>query len=463
MAHAGDLSGFEGHADPAQQEEVAPAPVTPVGPIAGVAPSSQAHALLSLSDELRVPQTLAKAFFTSLQADEDTSVEDFGFCSAQEVEEALDRMTNDAFLPPTAPERAKLRRFHKHASHLANAPYEQVVSPPLAASSSTQAPVLAAPAANLPKKRKFEAVLEQGEEGTFDVISKTEATKVRKTYKTLVGRRPPLNCRPTTDQLSALRARLDEGAAPFADFGIFGPFGRKAAKLNKFEVRKLVGDQVISKFVTGPASHEEWLSSWRVYRAALIMLEAASAGSLDLYEEGIRVLTTLYPNSWSDILLADEEMRFEHWDDMYETLSDGDDGPAPADYDETRPWDFIISQSAFELGVNNLGHAWWQMNLVAALNSPQSTQSVIGRLLGRSSQAAFRGKAQRSPPAHREQTRGKVCDNWNKGQCAVGPCPQGLVHKCSRCGKHNHGATTCGKLVQPSAGKAGGKGKKSRK
>ena len=200
------------------------------------------------------------------------------------------------------------------------------------------------------------------------------------------------------------------------------------------------------------------------------MLQAASAGSLDLYEEGIRVLHLLYPNSWSDLLLADEEMRFEHWDRMYETLTESadDDEPMPADFDENRPWDYIICQSAFELGVNNLGQPWWQMNLVAGLNSPQSTQSVISRLVGRSSQAAFPGRSEkRSPPPHREhavaQPSGKLCKKWNKGQCSRKGCPDNNLHHCSKCGQPNHGANTCGDLVRPVGGKGPGKGKKSRK
>ena len=200
------------------------------------------------------------------------------------------------------------------------------------------------------------------------------------------------------------------------------------------------------------------------------MLQAASAGSLDLYEEGIRVLHLLYPNSWSDLLLADEEMRFEHWDRMYETLTEGadDDELLPADFNEDRPWDYIICQSAFELGVNNMGAPWWQMNIVAGLNSPQSTQSVIARLVGRGSQAAFPGRPEKiSPPPHREpaapQPSGKLCKKWNKGHCSWKRCPDNKLHQCSKCGQPNHGANTCGRdLVQP-VGKGAGKGKKSRK
>ena len=116
MAVAGaDLSGFEGHEVPVGDE----APATPMA-FEELPPSSDAHALLALSGDLRVPENLVKSFLTALQADQDTSVEDFGFCTSEEVEEAMDRMLNDVFVPPTAPERAKLRRFHKKAQQIAN-------------------------------------------------------------------------------------------------------------------------------------------------------------------------------------------------------------------------------------------------------------------------------------------------------------------------------------------------------
>jgi hypothetical protein len=148
---AGDLSGFEGHDVPVGDE----APATPMA-FEELPPSSDAHALLALSGDLRVPENLVKSFLTALQADQDTSVEDFGFCTPEEVEEAMGRMLDAVFVPPTAPERAKLRRFHKKAQQIA----KEV--PPSAPASSTQTPVPAQPAVKPPKKRKFEAVLGHG-------------------------------------------------------------------------------------------------------------------------------------------------------------------------------------------------------------------------------------------------------------------------------------------------------------
>ena len=108
------------------------------------------------------------------------------------------------------------------------------------------------------------------------------------------------------------------------------------------------------------------------------------------------------------------------------------------------------------------------MNLVAGLNSPQSTQSFIAWLVGRGFQAAFPGRSERrSPPPQREpakqQPAGKLCKKWNKGQCSWKGCPENKLHQCSKCGQPNHGANTCGGCDPAGKGASKGAGKKSRK
>ena len=153
--------------------------------------------------------------------------------------------------------------------------------------------------------------------------------------------------------------------------------------MRQFELKKFVGDAIITRYISGPADHEEWLASWRVYRTALIALGAASAGALELYAEGIRMLNLLYPRSWGDILLADEDMRYENWDRMLENLEEAVN-PAQG-FSKQRPWDHIIATSAFNLGNEGTEVGWWNLNLVAGLNSPQSTLAVTQALTGRPS------------------------------------------------------------------------------
>jgi hypothetical protein len=136
----------------------------------------------------------------------------------------------------------------------------------------------------------------------------------------------------------------------------------------------MVGDRIITKLVSGPCHYDQWLGSWGVYKTAMIMLEAAAPGALDAYQEGIRHLTVFFPNSWSDIALADVDMRYDHW----ERLLDDTEG-APEGFEACRPWNYVITHCAYGEATLRGAH-WWDMNLVKPLQCPESTQAVISRM-----------------------------------------------------------------------------------
>jgi hypothetical protein len=431
---------------------------------AGTPCSANVHGLRMLGDDMHVPPDLLNSLLVALEGDDTTSVEDFGFLTPDELEAACDSMVNVAGAPINSIVRCKIRKLHFRACQLASLPLEK-------------APVHVAPKPKVkvaqPKKRKFQDILEQGDDATFEIISKKESRAYRKHYEKITGYEPPDHCRPTTEQISALRAKIADEEAPFADFGIFGPFGKKAAKLRKFDVQKLVGDQVITKYITGPSTYDEWLGSWKVYRTTLIALGAVSSGALELYSEGIRILTTLYPHAWGEILLADEEMRYENWDRMLETFEDSD-VPIPG-FNPARPWDFIVAASAFNLGLKGTEAGWWNMNLVAGLNSPQSAQSITSSLTGRPQAGRAASSSQPHPRRDDKGVKGDtrkgggkgkeaLCHKWNSAiSCHRFRCPLNYVHKCSSCGSTEHGATSCS-LVKPiSHDRRGNRGKKANK
>jgi hypothetical protein len=244
-------------------------------------------------------------------------------------------------------------------------------------------------------------------------------------------------------------------AAPlYADFAVFGPFGRQTAKLRQYEVKKLVGNKIISRLVRGPGSYEQWLGSWNIYKTCMIMCDAACPGGLDAYQVGIFHLTVFFPTSWSDIALAGVNMRYDYWQRIHEDMNPAN---LPVEYDTKKPWDWIIMQCAYGEATLKGAH-WWEMHLVKALISPQSTQSVIARLEGRSVQqrpplAAMDdegderiSKRARGNGAGRgsDKRAGKgVCNDFNLGRCKNQVCPRGYTHSCSFCGKAGHGAKAC--------------------
>jgi hypothetical protein len=140
------LAGFEGYvrpgADPSE-EEVTPIPASGVTP----PPNSAMFELLSFAENHRVPVDLARAFFDTLQCDEDTAVEYLGFMTSEEIEDALASMVNPQGMALTPPERAKLRKLHNKASVSASEPPAPAAGDPSSSSSNR------ASAKSLPKAK----------------------------------------------------------------------------------------------------------------------------------------------------------------------------------------------------------------------------------------------------------------------------------------------------------------------
>ena len=79
----------------------------------------------------------------------------------------------------------------------------------------------------------------------------------------------------TREQLSALQKKVYVLLQPsYADFAVFTSHGRKFMKAMKYRTFMLTMEgSYISKEVPGPSTHSQWLSSFRVWRTAMIMLE----------------------------------------------------------------------------------------------------------------------------------------------------------------------------------------------
>jgi hypothetical protein len=504
------------YTDDEEEGEEAPGNVTPTGDDIEELAAFPDPVIQTEAEGLRISRELLDAFLSALGGGDLGSVtlEDFAYIPAEDVVSTFPSLLTRDLIPL---EKGKLLRLHARAVKIAiepdPAPTPEVQAailpvrtvmpahskapPPSVHNVSIFAPPAQAPSASVqglpaltllagippaPRggdvyhihtreeddtKRKFDDYLEQGLPGSFEVLHKDAVSILRKNYQRLMGTKPGESKRPSNEQLSALKARLDSNQAPYADFGVFGPFGRLSAKLRKYEIKTLVGDRLISKLVSGPSDYHAWLGSWEVFKTSMIMLEAASPGALEAYAEGIRHLTVFFPNSWGDIALADVDMRDGHWERMLEE-TDGN----PAGYNPLRPWDYIITQSAY--GDSNLrGSHWWEMNLVKALQSPESTQTVIARMDGRPVQAhrypanSNAGTLALPPQPPRRQAQGPssstslpsaTCSAFNEGRCNSNPCPYGLAHSCSHCGGKLHQVKQCFQLFGRPPPKGSGKG-----
>eukprot|EP00971_Amphidinium_carterae_P254737 5056719-Amphidinium_carterae.1 len=95
----------------------------------------------------------------------------------------------------------------------------------------------------------------------------------------------------------------------------------------------------ISKELPGPESYEQWLSSWRVFAVACLMLKIASLAALTTYERFMEKLTRMWPTAWHLVYSADDKCRAEHLERLRRAvvLDEVCGKPRPEGYDPDSP------------------------------------------------------------------------------------------------------------------------------
>ena len=79
---------------------------------------------------------------------------------------------------------------------------------------------------------------------------------------------------PTSAQVAGLHKRVVLlKQAPYVDFGVWVPFGRRALKLQKFRVYTPLGDgSFLMREMPGPQNFQQWQACWKVFKTASLML-----------------------------------------------------------------------------------------------------------------------------------------------------------------------------------------------
>ena len=230
-------------------------------------------------------------------------------------------------------------------------------------------PVAPAPAADEIPKKKISDVLDQTDDTTFPELTATERQKYRQNHVALTGGAPSLAVKPSAEQLGALKAKMDSGKAPYCDFALFTPHGKRVQKLLKFTAQVWVNNQLQQRVLTGPSDFRCWTECWRVFRAAMISLDAATPQVLDDYFGGIEQLTTIFPKQWGLIYMADELIRSEVWGDMREEIEDG------GQLEEKGLWNRIIANSTYGKADPERTH-WWYLHVTAPATTGQGRAMV---------------------------------------------------------------------------------------
>jgi hypothetical protein len=375
-----------------------------------------------------------------------------------------------------------------------------------------------APATGNFKKVSLKIAVQERSDETA-VMSFDDVEKCRKSYLAKMHTKSiPLEDTPSAEQLSVLAVILGERCAPYVDFAIFGPFGNRVRKAmsHKGLVFGPNGSLIMEEF-RGPPSIVEWLSCWRVFQTAMVMLDAADHPQLEAYARHITKLSSQYgATAWSTIYQAEVRFRREMLDRVREEQSGKLDAALEAGgsypFVPLRPWD-----RCFEVAVT--GRQWIQywadqvntpammvlvkvassdyflggdaqvasgpsshlatMYATAVPEAPSGSRRPVGQVAGGPVKRELQDNGNHAHPkkpkverihqvhgdcytANRKGQR--LCAAFQQGTCR-GNCQHKQAHQCDRCLDPRHGSnhpSPCNaKPKEPvTRGKGKGKGKK---
>ena len=205
------------------------------------------------------------------------------------------------------------------------------------------------------RKVKMNQILSQLDETEIDVVTTSEQVRMLARYETLFGKgqRPQPNHEPSIEQLSGLKALVDGGQCPYADFAIFQPYAARIMKRIKFSGLVITKSGALSQAeIYGPPDLDSWRSSYDVWANAMIMLDTMDLGPLQTYKARIENLHSRYGESkvWSLLYQADTRARLEHMPrskiQLYRLHKEAADAGNTTPYDDNRPWNYTLQTVA---------------------------------------------------------------------------------------------------------------------
>ena len=218
------------------------------------------------------------------------------------------------------------------------------------------------------KKVKANAVIDQMDESEIDILNQSELDEAYQNHVALTGWDPPAEAEPTPEQIAALKTKVViRGEAPYADFSVLTPYGRRMQKQMKARSWILQADGTFKALdVPGPPTFDAWKACFRVYKAALFMLrypgKPASATSpavspklvvtpaaLEEYFELVSKLNDEFPETWHLLLQAEDRCRAEMFERFRRELTRAAaEGKMPMGltFDGEAPWSGVFQYAA---------------------------------------------------------------------------------------------------------------------
>ena len=199
---------------------------------------------------------------------------------------------------------------------------------------------------------KMASLVDQSDDSELHPASREQVQQWQQCYLQVMGAPPQEEEDVTDQQLAALNKRINvQNMAPYVDFSVWLPFGRKALRSQKFRTYFPLGDgSYLMKDLPGPQSFQQWLVSWRVFKTGAIMLGAVSLASLQLYERAIEKLVMQWPRVWGLICAAEDKARAERLEKLRRKF-DADQKAqrqVPLDWDPGHPWTCCFRELALD-------------------------------------------------------------------------------------------------------------------
>ena len=295
-------------------------------------------------------------------------------------------------------------------------------------------------------KVKVSSILDQSSDREVERGTREDLNALRSRFRSLEGEDPMKAEDVTDDQLSVLAAITKAGVTPYADFGVWKPFGQRAAKNLKFTSHFLDHTGAWRcKEIPGPDSFASWEACWRVFRTAAIMCDIAAPAVLDRYAAKFRERVDRFSDAWYLCVLADTRCRSELWESEFRRQSQfHDTNPELSAFVPSRPWNSVIRASAND-------RDFWKEELEDKVADVRNVRRVVekatsggkdrSRSRRREGTKQERGRQggthpQRGPDGrHRTTATGsQICFAFNRAPdgCAA-VCPSNRAHVCEFC------------------------------
>ena len=405
-----------------------------------------------------------------------TTVREVAYVSEEDWQEVVASLTlspgpgaEGPTLVLTPVQRSRLRFLQRVARLTAGLPVER--EKPLPEASAAPQP---------PSKRvKLSSLVDPSAEAELVNLDSSVVRSMFSSYKDKRGAYPHKDHEPTEEQLSAVAQLLSAGQAPYVDFALFGPHGKRALKkLSMVAFTYQVESGTWKRVeVPGPPDFATWWRCWLVFKTTLLLLGCVSTERLEHYGEYVRQLAETYgPEAWYIVAQADDRFRSEEMERVRRAAQISYEG-LPADargsssFQPDHPWEWAFGAALGEQGrdfwdtevhkralfyltkLKTRGEALEDGTTLCLSSDKPGVKSKASGHRAPSPDADPSRKKKKKPAASKKQKNSKeVCLKFQRGTCSE-PCPHGRRHVHTDQGKSWDGG-------RQDKGKGGGKGSK---